>query len=302
MGGITIPHSSADSSGESTFPVREAYESMPPPEALIVFNLDWRGSPRFTDQGVIPGSYPAPAAKASRKSAPEIGASGAAPPPQRRTTKVPYPRPRSPATHHAMRSVHLAPLRAAAASERTPPAAGLEYVLTVACVYQDESAREWARQVCARVSPSAGPEALRFTEWRIGDLGEPGVFADAVSGAVRADVIVIAVQAAEELPDDLYAWVIAWLRRRPRVAAALVALLSLPDQPGPPSHRAQDYLRAVARASALDFFTEERKLPVEPPASSRSSFLDEDFATGLEFNRIPEKGDSRLGSHYGIDE
>lgn len=164
-----------------------------------------------------------------------------------------------------MRFANTALLEPPPASAESASWAELDYVLTVACVYQDESAREWARQVCARVSPSAGPEAVRLTDWNISDLADPRVLAEAVSRAAGADVIVVAIHAADGLPDDLCVWVIAWLRRRPRVTGALVALIGLPEQPGAPSHGPQEYLRAVAHASAMDFFIADRKLPPASP-------------------------------------
>jgi hypothetical protein len=202
---------------------------------------------------------------------------------------------------NAMQRMSTALLEPAPASEQSASWAEAAYVLTVACVYQDEPARDWARQVCARVSPCAGQNAVRLTEWQVSALGEPGVLADAVAVAAAADVIVVAIQAASELPVHLCEWLVAWLRRRPRVAGALVALISRSEQFGAQAHRAQDYLRAVARASALDFFTEERELPAEPPASSRGSVLDEDDARSQGLSGIPEEPGPHYGFHYGIN-
>ncbi len=133
--------------------------------------------------------------------------------------------------------------------------------VTVACVYQGEAVREWAQEACMRVAASAGATVLRVREWKLGELSEPQVLAAAVVEAAKADVVVVGMEACRQLPDDLFAWVVAWLPRRPRDTGALVAVVCQPKEGGGRSRRAQEYLRAVARARGMEFILEERKLP-----------------------------------------
>ncbi len=143
----------------------------------------------------------------------------------------------------------------------------LDSVLNVTVVYEDEPTRRWAGEVCDRVASLVGRDALRPTWWKLGDLGEPAVLAGAVSTTLRADVIIIAIHAAEGLPFPFYVWVDSWLPYHPQGTAALVALITLPDPPTVQLDRARGYLRAVARQGRLDFLLEERKLPAETPTA-----------------------------------
>ncbi len=142
-----------------------------------------------------------------------------------------------------------------------PPAQ--EYVLNVAVLYQDAQTHKWARQMCEHVAGLIGSGAVRHTWWKLGDLSQPGVLAGAVSTTMRADVIVVAIQAAARLPLPFYVWVDAWLPHRLPQAGALVALIGLPEPAGLQSDQAREYLRAVAQQGRLDFLLQERKLPVE---------------------------------------
>src|SRR6516162_2815851 len=118
------------------------------------------------------------------------------------------------------------------ASERVAPwdewaatAPGAGYTLSIVFVYQDSQTRKWAKEVYERVAKIAGQETARATRWRMSDLSEPGVLAGAVSTAMRADVIVVAVRTGEGLPLPFYVWVNAWLPHRGPQMGALVALL-----------------------------------------------------------------------------
>ena len=72
--------------------------------------------------------------------------------------------------------------------------------LNLSIVYEDAGSREWASDICRRVGQLVGQEIVRSTWWRLGDLSEPAVLAGAVSTAMRADIIVVALKAAEGLP------------------------------------------------------------------------------------------------------
>ena len=131
------------------------------------------------------------------------------------------------------------------------------------CVYEDTETREWAGKVYDRVSKLAGRQTVRPTWWRLSNLNSPGVLAAAVSTAMRADVIVVSVRAAEGLPLPFYAWTNTWSQHRFQTAGLLVALLGAPEQPSQKSGRVGDYLRAVAREARLDFLSELRNLATE---------------------------------------
>jgi hypothetical protein len=153
--------------------------------------------------------------------------------------------------------------------ERTTPLDELEfappeteYALNVALVYQDIPTRKWATQVCDQVSRLAGKDAVCCTLWNISRLGDPEVLHDAVLTTMQADVILISIYDAKELPVDLCVWIDAWLPRRSLPTGALIALISVPGQTSAQLEHARGYLRAVAHKGRLDFLLRERKLPV----------------------------------------
>jgi len=136
--------------------------------------------------------------------------------------------------------------------------------LNVTFLYQDAPTRKWAREISERVTKLAGPESLRATWWNMNDLSEPAVLAGAVSMAMRADAIVVALDAAQELPYPFYVWAESWLPHHLREAGALMALIGS-SLPAPAQMaRLQHYLRAMARVGRLEFMMEERKLVPVP--------------------------------------
>ena len=151
----------------------------------------------------------------------------------------------------------------------TPPA-GRNVGVTL--VYHDPPTHAWAGEVYERLRKRAGQDSVHTTWWKISDLMEPGVLAGAVSTAMRADVIVVAINAAERLPLPFHVWVDTWLPNRLQVAGCLVALIGSAEAPNGHSSRMRDYLRAVAREGRLEFLLEERRLPVAPALSSCQSF------------------------------
>ncbi len=153
--------------------------------------------------------------------------------------------------------------------ERSTPRDELEFVssetgygLNVAVVYQDTPTWKWATQVCDHVTRLAGKDAVHSTWWEISRLSDPEVFKDAVLMTMVANVILVSINDAEELPIDLCLWIDAWLPRRYLPMGALIALISVPGQPGDRTNHARDYLRTVACKGRLDFLLRERRLPV----------------------------------------
>jgi hypothetical protein len=102
---------------------------------------------------------------------------------------------------------------------------------------------------------------------------------EAVRAALAADVIVISVYAADELPLNLYAWVAAWLPRRSSRMGALAALVGIAEPPDSPPVRTIEYLQAVARKAQLDFIPQQLKRPVASPAFSTNSIEEPYSAT-----------------------
>ena len=148
------------------------------------------------------------------------------------------------------------------------------YALNIAMVYQDALTRKWATQVCDQVTRLAGKDAVHCPQWEISRLNDLCVLKDAILMTMVADVILVSIYDAEELPEDFRVWMDAWLARRYLPAGALIALISVPGELSARPKAARDYLRAVARKGRLDFLLRERRLPV----TSRGYFLMEKAA------------------------
>jgi hypothetical protein len=142
---------------------------------------------------------------------------------------------------------------------QAPEASGIS--LNIAGVYQDGLTRDWAMQTC-RVATQLAAEWSFLNKWYdTRSLGDHGILSDAVHAALAADVIVVSVYAAEELPLDLYVWFQAWLPRRASRVGALTALIGVAEPLDFQFVRTVEYLRAVAHRGKLDFSHLRRALP-----------------------------------------
>jgi hypothetical protein len=144
----------------------------------------------------------------------------------------------------------------------------LEYTLNIAGIYQDSVTRDWAMQSCHRATQLAGGERVQNTWYNTNSLSDPGILLNAVRAAVAADVIVISVYAADELPLDLYVWIEAWLPRRLSRRGALAALVGVAQPLDSPSVRTLEWLQALARKAQLDFIPQQRERPAASVVSS----------------------------------
>ena len=143
-----------------------------------------------------------------------------------------------------------------------------DYALKVTVIYQDHAGYHWAREICSQVQHVIGEDALRIEAWSIDELNCLEPWCQAVEAASNADLIVVAVRAEGQLPLDVGIWLDTWLPQRRARPGALIALLSVPDQPGFRPFQVQESLHEVAQKSHLDFFLQER-LAAAKPASAR---------------------------------
>ena len=147
-------------------------------------------------------------------------------------------------------SVH----RAANAANVTEPA------LNVIVVYQDSVTRHWAASLLDRLGQLLDTGCIRPKSWKLADLTRAFVFAEAVHAAAEADVLVVSVRDAGELPPLLNVWIDAWIPQRAGRTGTLVALIGVPARPDALAGRAHGYLESIARQAGLDFLPHERKL------------------------------------------
>jgi hypothetical protein len=143
-----------------------------------------------------------------------------------------------------------------------------DYALKIAGVYQDFVTREWALQTYRRATRLAGEERIQNAWYNTNSLSDPAILLHAVQAALVADVILVSVHAADELPRDLCVWIDAWLPLRPPRVGALTALIGVAQPLEPQSVRTLDYLQAVARKAQLDFIPQHCQRPVPTPLLS----------------------------------
>ena len=160
------------------------------------------------------------------------------------------------------------------------------YTLNIAGVYQDSVTRDWAMQSCRRATQLVGEESVQNAWYDANSLSDPGIFLDAVRAALVADVIVVSVYAADELPLDLYVWVQAWLPRRRSRVGALTAVIGVAEPPDSQFVRTLKYLQAVASKAELDFIPQERKRPAAPAASAMELIAEPGSASAQAFKEL----------------
>src|SRR5580658_2002961 len=85
------------------------------------------------------------------------------------------------------------------------------YTLNIAGAYQDWVTEGWATQTCHLATQRARAGRVQNSWFNINSLGDPEILAKAICAALTADVIVVSVYAADELPLDLYTWFDLWL-------------------------------------------------------------------------------------------
>jgi hypothetical protein len=142
---------------------------------------------------------------------------------------------------------------------QSPEASGIS--LNIAGVYQDSLTRDWALQTCRMATQLAEGGRFQNNWYDAHSLSDHGILSDAVHAALEADVIVVSVYAADELPLNLYVWFQAWMPRRASRVGALAALIGIAEPPDVRYVRTVEYLQAVARRAQLDFIPQQRKRP-----------------------------------------
>lgn len=129
----------------------------------------------------------------------------------------------------------------------------------VMVVYQDAHTRKWATNFYP--SKVKGSDQVKCTWWNLNDFSEPGVLAGAVSTAIRADVIVVAVLTGRGLPLPFYVWVDSWLPHRKLTEGKLIALVGLAAERGVDGESGRAYLREMARKGNLNLIEKDCPAP-----------------------------------------
>jgi hypothetical protein len=143
------------------------------------------------------------------------------------------------------------------------------YRLKIAMVYQDEATWEWADQAVGRVARLVGRSCVQSAWWDMDQLSEPSVEFDAVQAAALADMLIVSIHAADQVPAAFHGWIVKGLARRCHREGILVALLATPGHPSASAARLRCQLEALACSSNLDFLPCEQNLRADAPDFSR---------------------------------
>ena len=122
-------------------------------------------------------------------------------------------------------------------------------VCTVLIVYEDLPTRERAVSLCDALVRKFTPELdFEFTWWRFKFLSDAHIAHQAAQAALQADLILVSIHRAEDLPLEIKAWFERWLSDRHPSEGALVVLHTSQDMTC-----ADPYLRLVALRANLDY-------------------------------------------------
>jgi hypothetical protein len=151
--------------------------------------------------------------------------------------------------------------RSVAPDEAKGPLPESARAFNIAVIYRGSSGRSWATPLCRRLTHQVGRELVRQTWWEIHRLKDPALLAEATRAAEQADMIVVSIHDAEELPIRLCAWVDKEVHQQHLLTQALTTLISLARQEGARYFHSHEYLRAITRKGGLDVLLRECILP-----------------------------------------
>jgi hypothetical protein len=143
--------------------------------------------------------------------------------------------------------------------------------LKVAAVYQEEWTRQWALHRCLELMAAMNQGHLSMDVWRIGNLVHPPVLSQALQAALAADVIVVALQAAVELPAPVARWAEAWAARRPLAEGVVFALVGTQRYNEIASRRTHYALENLARRGGLAYVPQDREWRAQLSANGESN-------------------------------
>jgi uncharacterized protein YcaQ len=124
------------------------------------------------------------------------------------------------------------------------------FAVSAAC--EDSSTSTRADEFCRGLFRELAPSCTIAKEmWLFNQLCVPGLRAIAASEAALAQLIIISVHHAEDLPDGVKSWINQWLGQRKNHSVVLLALFDPVYQGVSSSMRG--YLQDVAKRGGMEF-------------------------------------------------
>jgi hypothetical protein len=143
----------------------------------------------------------------------------------------------------------------------------------VVVVYETPAIREHAARFCERLAQER--ESIAKAEmnwWSFRLLGHSIAGGDAAQKAALADVVIFAMNADGDLPEEIKLWIENWLNKRGEREGALVGLLAREERSHDVPPFREIYLRHIARRAGMDFLSHSAPTAARAIPDSLDSF------------------------------
>ena len=125
----------------------------------------------------------------------------------------------------------------------------------VVVVYENPSIRERAVRFCEGLIEEQKSPGMDMDWWSFTVLSHPTLAQNAVEKAANAGVVVFAMDARGDLPDEIKLWIERWLNKRGEREGALVGLLDAEEGLLEIASFREIYLRHAARRAGMDYLS-----------------------------------------------
>ncbi len=135
--------------------------------------------------------------------------------------------------------------------------------VSVLFAYEDLNTGARAEEFCRRVAKELGTGGeIRKRMWLFSEFRLPRLRAIAAEEAALSDLVALSVHNAQELPEEIQAWLSAWMTHPARKCSFVAALFDPVLQGDPEPIRS--YLREKAQAAKVEFSAELEEIPESP--------------------------------------
>jgi hypothetical protein len=125
----------------------------------------------------------------------------------------------------------------------------------VVVVYEAPAIRERAVHFCERLAIEQKSTDIDMDWWSFTLLSHPTMAHNAMEKAANADVVVFAMDARGDLPEEIKLWIEKWLNKRGEREGALVGLLGNEEGIHDLATFREMYLRHAARRAGMDYLS-----------------------------------------------
>jgi hypothetical protein len=125
---------------------------------------------------------------------------------------------------------------------------------SVVIVYEHFDGVIHAKEVATRLFPETKLQCgISYRSWQFDFLRDQTLRQQALTGALQAGMVILAVNGETELPAHVKQWLEDWLLQKKSDSTDLLVLLDLPPQIDGEVHRPLAYLQWIGEACRLDF-------------------------------------------------